>query len=136
MFWHVLALLLIITTIICLIGLIISSCKLSKHTENLKLYDRVINFTALFFVSFVFTLLMVGIVCGTINEENLKIREFKKQKYIIEQTTKDFPQSDNYIMMLKKTELNEWLYKAQYSRKNHGIFSLEPKEVLELEEIQ
>lgn len=95
-----------------------------------------INFTALFFVSFVFTLLMVGIVCGTINEENLKIREFKKQKYIIEQTTKDFPQSDNYIMMLKKTELNEWLYKAQYCRKNHGIFSLEPKEVLELEEIQ
>ena len=136
MFWHVLALLLIITTIICLIGLIISSCKLSKHTENLKLYDRVINFTALFFVSFVFTLLMVGIVCGITNEENLKIREFKKQKYIIEQTTKDFPQSDNYIMMLKKTELNEWLYKAQYSRKNHGIFSLEPKEVLELEEIQ
>ena len=136
MFWHVLALLLIITTIIFLIGLIISSCKLSKHKENLKLYDRVINFTDLFFVSFVFTLLMVGIVCGTINEENLKIREFKKQKYIIEQTTKDFPQSDNYIMMLKKTELNEWLYKAQYRRKNHGIFSLEPKEVLELEEIQ
>ena len=136
MFWHVLALLLIITTIIFLIGLIISSCKLSKHKENLKLYERVINFTALFFVSFVFTLLMVGIVCGTINEENLKIREFKKQKYIIEQTTKDFPQSDNYIMMLKKTELNEWLYKAQYSRKNHGIFSLEPKEVLELEEIK
>lgn len=81
--------------------------------------------------------LIIGLCLIVIPIENKKaIEEFKRQKYYIEVTAKELPTTDNYALTMKRIELNEWLYNAQYSYENYKFFTLYTSEVMELEEIR
>ena len=81
--------------------------------------------------------LIMGLCLIVISIENKKaVEEFKRQKYYIEVTAKELPTTDNYALTMKRIELNEWLYNAQYSYENYKFFTLYTSEVMELEEIR
>ena len=69
-------------------------------------------------------------------ENNKLIATFEQQKYYIENVVPTLPESDNYAITMKKIELNEWLYTAQYYKTHYSFFSLYPDRVLELKEIK
>ena len=60
---------------------------------------------------------------------------FEQQKAYIET---HIPKDDieNAAITSKKVELNEWLYKAQFNKKNLGGWSMYSDKVLELEPIE
>lgn len=64
-----------------------------------------------------------------------EISVFEQQKAYIETHV---PESDieDAAITSKKVELNEWLYKAQFSKKNLGGWSMYSDKVLELEPIE
>lgn len=64
-----------------------------------------------------------------------EITTFEQQKAYIET---HIPKDDieDTAITSKKVELNEWLYKAQFSKKNLGGWSMYSDKVLELEPIE
>lgn len=64
-----------------------------------------------------------------------EISVFEQQKAYIET---HIPKNDieDAAITSKKVELNEWLYKAQFSKKNFGGWSMYSDKVLELEPIE
>lgn len=64
-----------------------------------------------------------------------EIRVFEQQKAYIET---HIPKNDieDAAITSKKVELNEWLYKAQFNKKNLGGWSMYSDKVLELEPIE
>lgn len=64
-----------------------------------------------------------------------EINTFEQQKAYIET---HIPKNDieDAAITSKKVELNEWLYKAQFSKKNLGGWSMYSDKVLELEPIE
>lgn len=64
-----------------------------------------------------------------------EISVFEQQKAYIET---HIPKNDieDAAITSKKVELNEWLYKAQFSKKNLGGWSMYSDKVLELEPIE
>ena len=81
--------------------------------------------------------LVVFIVCPIIKVTyDKKISVFIQQKYYIEEVAPNFPETDNYALTMKKIELNQWLYEAQFKVKHYKVFTLYSDEVLKLEEIK
>lgn len=85
----------------------------------------------------IFVMLIMLIVNVAVRAENNKlIATFEQQKYYIENVVPTLPESDNYAITMKKIELNEWLYNAQYDKTHYSFFSFYPDRILELEEIK
>lgn len=61
--------------------------------------------------------------------------KFSEQKAYIE-THEANTAVEDAAMTAKKVELNEWLYKAQWSRENFGNWCFYPVDVLDMEPIQ
>lgn len=81
--------------------------------------------------------LLVFIVCPIIKMTyDNEISAFIQQKYYIEEVAPNFPETDNYALTMKKIELNQWLYEAQFKVKHYKAFTLCSDEVLKLEEIK
>lgn len=60
---------------------------------------------------------------------------FERQSTYI-QTHEAKTDAEDAAITSKKIELNEWLYKAQYSKEHYGGWSLYPERVLELTPIE
>lgn len=82
-----------------------------------------------FAVVAVFTLLF-----STISTKN-SIGQFQSQKAYIESHISKSPLEDATITS-KKIEMNSWLFGAQQSQKNFGVFTFYPETIWDLEPIQ
>lgn len=81
--------------------------------------------------------LVVFIVCPiTKVTYDKEISAFIQQKHYIEEVAPNLPETDNYALTMKKIELNQWLYEAQFKVKHYKAFTLYSDEVLKLEEIK
>lgn len=125
MFWWILLGLLIILFIVLVILSIVK-----RKSNNIDTFISVSVFL------FIIISCMGGIVISKYFECKKEINNFKKQKYYIEQVVPTLPNTDNYAMTQIRIELNTWLYNVQYKKDKFGIFTMYPKEVLELEEIK
>lgn len=125
MFWFILLGLLIILFIVLVILSIVKRKSNNRDT-----------FIGASFLLFVIICIFGGIVILKHFECKKEINNFKKQKYYIEQVVPTLPNTDNYAMTQIRIELNTWLYDVQYKKDKFGIFTMYPKEVLELEEIK
>ena len=63
-----------------------------------------------------------------------KVDVFQLQKAYIESASKDDIQ--NAALTMKKVELNDWLYNAQYRRNRFSDWDIWPESILELEPIE
>lgn len=81
--------------------------------------------------------LVVFIVCPVVKVNyDKEMSAFIQQKYYIEEVAPNLPETDNYALTMKKIELNQWLYEAQFKVKHYKAFTLYSDEVLKLEEIK
>jgi hypothetical protein len=78
--------------------------------------------------AFLFLLLIFSSI-----EKRGEFDTFKRQKVYIEAMS--MPEEDTMVV-IKKIEANQWLYKAQWSKNTYGFFSLYPDGVLDVEEIK
>lgn len=80
-------------------------------------------------VALIITIPTITLICPQ------EITTFEQQKAYIET---HIPKDDieDTAITSKKVELNEWLYKAQFSKKNLGGWSMYSDKVLELEPIE
>lgn len=74
-----------------------------------------------------YTLLVVAAFMFSANPD--KVEQFVFEKPYIQG-------SDNYLLVEKKNDWNEWLRRSQRSKKTWGAFSLHPDEVLTLTPIE
>jgi uncharacterized membrane protein len=122
MFW-------IILGIVCLILLVtgILMNRFGSYCDDTGLAMSAISGSILFFV--VMIMLIFKIVDGR------AINSFEQQKEYIE-NHEPVNDIEDAALTTKKVELNEWLYGAQYSKKNYGIFTLLPDEILKMKPIE
>lgn len=80
-------------------------------------------------VALIITIPTITLICPQ------RINTFEQQKAYIET---HIPKDDieDAAITSKKVELNEWLYKAQFNKKNLGGWSMYSDKVLELEPIE
>lgn len=80
-------------------------------------------------VALIITIPTITLICPQ------RINTFEQQKAYIET---HIPKNDieDAAITSKKVELNEWLYKAQFNKKNLGGWSMYSGKVLELEPIE
>lgn len=84
----------------------------------------------------VFLLVFAVVIIAMSASHDTAISTFIRQKKFFETVVPTLTDSDNYALTLKKIELNEWLYEAQYEKKYYSFFSLYSDKILELTEIQ
>jgi len=123
MFWYVLIAICVVLTIIG----IIMSCKSDNYDINL-----LGNLIAASFGIVLVILLIIIPIANISSKQSIEI--FKQQKQYIESHVAKNDIEDAAITT-KKIELNEWLYNAQYAKKNYSIFVFYGDEVLKLEVI-
>ena len=81
----------------------------------------------------VFVLILTLIICPIINNQSISVFE-SQSEYLSGHTSKN--DLEDAAITTKKIELNDWLYKAQWSKNTFGILSLYPDKINELEPIQ
>ena len=86
-------------------------------------------------IMIVITVVLIIMVATSPIGVRMGIGQFQSQKTYIESHVSKDPLEDATITN-KKIEMNSWLFVAQQSQKNYGIFTFYPETIWDLEPIQ
>lgn len=117
-----------IILIVVSILIIIAACVIDKT------YMDILPFIMVLIAAFTIFISLIAMPLNYFGErENISL--FKNQKEYIElhQSNSDV---EDAAITTKKIELNEWLYRAQYSKKHYDGWTYYPDEILEMKPIQ